>query len=103
MGPSSTVPVNPEMSTPNTGHTGTPNLTRRNSNPDWGEMDIPFKEYNSDAPIEDLVRDTVNAYHRGPAKAGEWLDKLKNQDIMTVGDLKALQDSDWNGFGLTVF
>lgn len=43
------------------------------------------------------------AYHRGPDKANEWLAKLKNQDIMTVGDLKDLQDSDWAGFDLTVF
>jgi WNK lysine deficient protein kinase len=56
-----------------------------------------------DAPIEQLVNDTAMAYHRGPDKANEWLAKLKNQDIMTIGDLKDLQDSDWAGFGLTVF
>lgn len=43
------------------------------------------------------------AYHRPPDKANEWLQKLKNQDIMTIGDLKDLQDSDWAGFDLTVF
>jgi len=56
-----------------------------------------------DAPIEDLVNDTAMAYHRGPDKANEWLAKLKDQDIMTIGDLKDLQDSDWAGFDLTVF
>lgn len=56
-----------------------------------------------DAPIEQLVNDTAMAYHRGPDKAKEWLAKLKNQDIVTIGDLKDLQDSDWAGFGLTVF
>ncbi|KAF8936601.1 kinase-like domain-containing protein [Dissophora ornata] len=80
------------------------NLSRKNSNPDWGvEEEFPFKEYSMDAPIEDLVNDTAMAYHRGPDKANEWLAKLKNQDIMTIGDLKDLQDSDWAGFDLTVF
>ncbi|KAG0197963.1 hypothetical protein BGX28_008554 [Mortierella sp. GBA30] len=80
------------------------NLSRKMSNPDWGaEEEIPFKEYSMDAPIEDLVNDTAMAYHRGPDKAKEWLAKLKNQDIMTIGDLKDLQDSDWAGFDLTVF
>ncbi|KAF9336822.1 hypothetical protein BGZ91_009802 [Linnemannia elongata] len=79
-------------------------LSRKNSNPDWGgEMELPFKEYSMDAPIEDLVNDTAMAYHRGPDKANEWLAKLKNQDIVTIGDLKDMQDSDWAGFDLTVF
>ncbi|KAF8963463.1 hypothetical protein BGZ46_000964 [Entomortierella lignicola] len=80
-------------------------LNRKNSNPEWVpvEDEIPFKEYSMDAPIEDLVNDTAMAYHRGPDKANEWLAKLKNQDIMTIGDLKDLQDSDWAGFDLTVF
>lgn len=60
-------------------------------------------EFSHDTPIEELVQDTATAYNRGPDKSGEWLVKLKNQDIMTVGDLKDLQDSDWAGFGLTVF
>ncbi|KAF9174314.1 hypothetical protein BGX21_008248 [Mortierella sp. AD011] len=80
-------------------------LNRKNSNAEWVpvEEEIPFKEYSMDAPIEDLVNDTAMAYHRGPDKANEWLAKLKNQDIMTIGDLKDLQDSDWVGFDLTVF
>ncbi|KAF9086947.1 hypothetical protein BGX27_003038 [Mortierella sp. AM989] len=80
-------------------------LSRRNSNPEYVvvEEEIPFKEYSVDAPIEDLVNDTAMAYHRGPDKANEWLEKLKKQDIMTIGDLKDLQDSDWAGFDLTVF
>ncbi|KAF9355270.1 hypothetical protein BGX34_010564 [Mortierella sp. NVP85] len=79
-------------------------LGRKNSIADWGgEEEVPFREYSLDAPIEQLVNDTAMAYHRGPDKANEWLAKLKNQDIMTIGDLKDLQDSDWAGFGLTVF
>ncbi|KAF9113900.1 hypothetical protein BGX27_000589 [Mortierella sp. AM989] len=79
-------------------------LSRRNSNPEYsGEMELPPKEYSPDTPIEELVDDTAVAYHRGRDKADEWLTRLKDQDIMTVGDLKDLQDSDWDGFGLTVF
>ncbi|KAF9964421.1 signal transducing kinase of the PAK, partial [Mortierella alpina] len=73
----------------------------------WGPSHIwpliPQADIHVDAPIEDLVHDTAMAYHRGPDKAKEWLAKLKNQDIMTIGDLKDLQDSDWAGFDLTVF
>ncbi|KAF9905244.1 signal transducing kinase of the PAK [Linnemannia zychae] len=83
---------------------GSTTLTRKNSNPDYtGEVELPPKDYSADTPIEELVNDTALAYHRGPDKANEWLAKLKNQDIMTVGDLKDLQDSDWAGFELTVF
>ncbi|KAI9231154.1 MAG: hypothetical protein BYD32DRAFT_227630 [Podila humilis] len=85
-------------------HARSNSLSRTTSRPDWnGEVELPFKEYSLDTPIEDLVNDTAMAYHRGPDKAHEWLVKLKNQDIMTIGDLKDLQDSDWAGFDLTVF
>ncbi|KAG0026116.1 ATP binding [Podila clonocystis] len=85
-------------------HARTNSLSRTLSRPEWnGEDELPFKEYSLDTPIEDLVNDTAMAYHRGPDKANEWLVKLKNQDIMTIGDLKDLQDSDWAGFDLTVF
>jgi hypothetical protein len=36
------------------------------------------------------------ATKRGMEKAAEWLEKLHKQDIMTVGDLRDLQDEDWN-------
>ncbi|KAF9425925.1 hypothetical protein BGZ94_007098, partial [Podila epigama] len=92
------------VSSPQTMQAGATGLSRKNSNPEYHtEVELPFKEYSPDAPIEDLVRDTAMAYHRSPDKANEWLVKLKNQDIMTVGDLKDLQDSDWAGFDLTVF
>ncbi|KAF9286336.1 hypothetical protein BGZ68_003033 [Mortierella alpina] len=95
-------PLALDTSNPHTA--GGTTLGRRNSNPETsGEEELPFKEYPPDTPIEELVRDTVMAYHRGPDKEREWLAKLKNQDIMTVGDLKDLQDSDWAGFDLTVF
>ncbi|KAF9363102.1 ATP binding [Mortierella sp. NVP85] len=85
-------------------YTGGTSMARRNSTADYtSDMETPFREFSHDTPIEELVQDTATAYNRGPDKAGEWLVKLKNQDIMTVGDLKDLQDSDWAGFGLTVF
>ena len=97
-------PLALDVTSPQTPQGGATGLSRRNSNPeDTGEVDLPFKEYAPEAPIEDLVRDTAAAYHRGQDKANEWLAKLKNQDIMTVGDLRDLQDSDWAGFELTVF
>jgi len=36
-------------------------------------------------------------------KARQWTDKLKKEDIMTVGDLRRLHDEDWAGIKLTVF
>jgi hypothetical protein len=47
-----------------------------------------------------LVKDTALASKRGLEKAIEWLAKLKEQDIMTVGDLRDLQDDDWQSLYL---
>ncbi|CAG8586880.1 1155_t:CDS:2 [Acaulospora morrowiae] len=63
---------------------------------------LSAKEYSDDTSIDDLVRDTASLTKRDE-KADEWLDKLKKQDLMTVGDLRALLDGDWQGIGLTVF
>lgn len=52
-------------------------------------------EYSDEQPIELLVNDTANATNRGQDKANEWLSKLKSQDVMTVGDLRSLQEDDW--------
>lgn len=60
-------------------------------------------EYADDTDIELFVRDCAIASHRNIDKAQEWANKLKNQDIMTVGDLRDLHDEDWAGIGLTVF
>lgn len=60
-------------------------------------------EYTDDTDIELFVRDCAIASHRNVEKAHEWANKLKNQDIMTVGDLRDLHDEDWAGIGLTVF
>jgi WNK lysine deficient protein kinase len=60
------------------------------------EFDFPLKEYQDDDTIEVLVEDTATATKRGPEKASEWLAKLHKQDIMTVGDLRDLQEEDWS-------
>lgn len=60
-------------------------------------------EYSNDTDIETFVRDCAVASHRNVDKAIEWANKLKDQDIMTVGDLRDLHDEDWAGIGLTVF
>ncbi|CAO3595494.1 unnamed protein product [Absidia cylindrospora] len=60
-------------------------------------------EYGDDTDIEVFVQDCAMAVHRSLEKAHEWIKKLQNQDIMTVGDLRDLHDEDWAGIGLTVF
>ncbi|KAJ3392478.1 ATP binding [Lobulomyces angularis] len=65
--------------------------------------DFPTKEYADSMPIDELVRDTANSTNRGSDKVKEWCQKLKAQDIMSVGDLRDLQDEDWTNLGLTVF
>ncbi|KAG2184902.1 hypothetical protein INT43_000815 [Umbelopsis isabellina] len=62
-----------------------------------------LEEYSDDTTIDVFVRDCAVATHRNMDKALEWIKKLQNQDIMTVGDLRDLHDEDWAGIGLTVF
>ncbi|CAG8750396.1 23037_t:CDS:2, partial [Gigaspora rosea] len=60
-------------------------------------------EYPDNALIDEFVREAALATNKDPEKANEWSEKLKSQDIMTVGDLRTLKDEDWQGIGLTVF
>ncbi|KAI9028292.1 kinase-like domain-containing protein [Phycomyces nitens] len=62
-----------------------------------------FIDYADDTPIDTFVQETAAAAKRDKSKASEWASKLKDQDIMTAGDLRGLLDEDWNGLGLTVF
>nr|KAJ3417671.1 ATP binding [Polyrhizophydium stewartii] len=79
-------------------------LSRRASVAEFNEFeDIPAKEYSDSQPIADLVTDVAVATKRGADKIAEWLSRLNTQDIMTVGDLRDLQDEDWSNLGLTVF
>lgn len=60
-------------------------------------------EYFDDTSIDVFVKDTAKATNRSLSKAAEWTQKLKDQDIMTLGDLRELFDEDWSSIGLTVF
>ncbi|KAI8334335.1 hypothetical protein BC941DRAFT_472918 [Chlamydoabsidia padenii] len=62
-----------------------------------------LEEYSNDTTIDVFVRDCAIATHLNAEKAHQWINKLQNQDIMTVGDLRDLHDEDWTGIGLTVF
>lgn len=53
--------------------------------------------------IDIFVEDTCKATKRTRSKAIEWTEKLKEQDILTVGDLRELMDEDWSNLGLTIF
>ncbi|KAG2206866.1 hypothetical protein INT47_007623 [Mucor saturninus] len=64
---------------------------------------VVSKEYFDDTSIDVFVKDTAKATNRSLSKAAEWTQKLKDQDIMTVGDLRELFDEDWSCIGLTVF
>jgi len=64
---------------------------------------LPVKEYPDETPIEQFVRETALAINRDIDKANDWSKKLESQDIMTVGELRALMDEDWGQIGLTVF
>jgi len=61
------------------------------------------RDYPNDFPIEDFVSDVATSCNRDAEKANEWLSRLKNQDIMTVGDLRDLHEDDWSHLNLTVF
>ena len=61
------------------------------------------RDYPNEFPIDDFVLDVASNCNRDADKANEWLLKLKNQDIMTVGDLRDLLDDDWAHLNLTVF
>ncbi|KAI8976740.1 kinase-like domain-containing protein [Pilobolus umbonatus] len=61
------------------------------------------REYSNDTSIDIFVSDTGRATNRSKSKVDEWTEKLKQQDIMTVGDLMELEEEDWSSIGLTVF
>lgn len=66
-------------------------------------MEHVLSKYEDDEDIQGLVLDAAAATNRGRDKATEWVHKLHDQDILTVGDLRGLYDEDWAGLGLTVF
>ena len=60
-------------------------------------------DFHLNMPIEEFIAEVAAFVHRPLEKAAEWLAILKSQDLMTVGDLCALLDEDWNRLGMTVF
>ncbi|KAK9762731.1 hypothetical protein K7432_011254 [Basidiobolus ranarum] len=82
------------------------NLSRVSSIHEWKseyEEALSVRDYPDECPVEEIVRDIATATNRSMDKANDWLSKLQDQDIMTVGDLRELHDEDWTGLGLTVF
>eukprot|EP00917_Polyrhabdina_sp_WS-2016_P013446 GHVP01029549.1.p1 GENE.GHVP01029549.1~~GHVP01029549.1.p1 ORF type:complete len:549 (-),score=111.82 GHVP01029549.1:192-1838(-) len=59
--------------------------------------------YTDDRRIEELVMEAALYTNRTVEKANEWIEVLKGQDIMTVGDLRGLHDEDWKHLKLSVF
>jgi serine/threonine protein kinase len=84
---------------------GLASTTKKTYGPDGITYDFEpmTREYPNDFPIDDFVLDVATNCNRDSDKANEWLLKLKNQDIMTVGDLRDLMDDDWAHLQLTVF
>ncbi|ORE11942.1 kinase-like protein [Rhizopus microsporus var. microsporus] len=73
------------------------------SSPETLLNNIVAKEYDDNVIIDIFVEDTCKATKRTRSKAIEWTEKLKEQDILTVGDLRELIDEDWSNLGLTIF
>lgn len=59
------------------------------------EFEFPLKEYQDEELVSTLVEDVAIATKRGLDKAAEWLVKLHQQDVMTIGDMRELDDDDW--------
>lgn len=59
--------------------------------------------YPDDMTIADFALDIANLAGRTAEKAREWAQSLEQQDIQTVGNLRALHEEDWTKINLTVF
>lgn len=66
------------------------------------KVDENMKEYTNENKVEDLLLETSQKHGR-PELLSVWLQKVKCQDIQTVGELKLLREEDWEQLGLTVF
>lgn len=67
------------------------------------ELEAPLRDYPNDFAIDEFIQDVAILTGRSAEKAARWLDLLQSQDIMMVGDLRALTEDDWGRLGLTVF
>lgn len=65
------------------------------------EMSVVDEDYFNELPVEELAKYTAVSTNKMD-KIKEWTQKLREQDIVTIGDLRELHDEDWSGLGLTV-
>ncbi|EHY65252.1 WNK protein kinase [Nematocida ausubeli] len=65
-------------------------------------IDERLKEYMNESTVEDLLSETAQNHGR-PEMFNVWLQKVKCQDIRTVGELKLLTEEDWEQLDLSVF
>jgi WNK lysine deficient protein kinase len=65
-----------------------------------GPKEILDDDYFNTLPVEELAKYTAALTNKDKIK--EWAQKLRDQDIVTIGDLRELHDEDWAGLGLTV-
>ncbi|EIJ88666.1 hypothetical protein NEPAR04_1796 [Nematocida parisii] len=65
-------------------------------------IDESMKEYANESTVEDLFMETAHNHGR-PEMFNVWLQKVKCQDIRTVGELKLLREEDWEQLDLSVF
>ncbi|KAI5185251.1 WNK lysine deficient protein kinase [Nematocida homosporus] len=65
-------------------------------------VDDSLKEYEHASPVEELLMDTAERHAR-PELFSDWVQKVKCQDIRTVGELKLLREEDWEHLELSVF
>lgn len=65
-------------------------------------IDEKMKEYSNESTVEDLLSETAQKHGR-PELFNIWLQKVKCQDIRTVGELKLLREEDWEKLDLSVF
>jgi len=66
------------------------------------EMSVIDEDYFNDLPVEEYIAKYTALSANKMDKIKEWTQKLREQDIVTIGDLKELHDEDWTGLGLTV-
>ncbi|KAI5180928.1 hypothetical protein NEOKW01_1169 [Nematocida sp. AWRm80] len=65
-------------------------------------VDETLKSYENEHTVEQLLIETADKHNR-PDLLNDWLQKVKCQDIRTVGELKLLRETDWEHLELTVF
>lgn len=65
-------------------------------------VDEDMQIYDQESKVDALLEDVAKKYSR-PELLNNWLQKVKCQDIRTVGELKLLQEEDWEQLQLTVF